>query len=163
MLSKFMGQKYMESEFSRVVFKSYSDHVHLHAVLEESPQLRSHFFPHLAQIVQPLQLLKGGVRLTQTQNKQWAWWKSRRRGVSEGSSYSLTLFNIFRTAGESGVYRIFPISRGLTEFHTIFVTGFDSSVCIRLLQKAAANVNDDDDSIHLRRTVKVHILYVHWI
>lgn len=50
---------------------------------------------------------------------------------------SLTLFNILRTAGESGVYRIFPISRGLTEFHTIFVTGLDSRVCIRELQKGA--------------------------
>lgn len=50
---------------------------------------------------------------------------------------SLTLFNILRMAGESGVYRIFPIRRGLTEFHTIFVTGLDSRVCIRELQKGA--------------------------
>lgn len=49
----------------------------------------------------------------------------------------LTLFNILRTAGESGAYRIFPIRRGLTEFHTIFVTGLDSRVCIRALQKGA--------------------------
>ncbi|KAG7229041.1 hypothetical protein INR49_013160, partial [Caranx melampygus] len=49
----------------------------------------------------------------------------------------LTLFNILWTAGESGVYRIFPISRGLTEFHTIFVTGLDSRVCMRALQKGA--------------------------
>lgn len=48
-----------------------------------------------------------------------------------------TLFNILRTAGESGVYRIFPISRGLTEFHTIFVTGLDSRLCIKELQKGA--------------------------
>ena len=51
---------------------------------------------------------------------------------------ALTLFNILRTAGESGVYRIFPISRGFTEFHTIFVSGLDSSVSIRSLQKAAS-------------------------
>lgn len=56
---------------------------------------------------------------------------------SELEVVSLTLFNILRTAGESGVYRIFPISRGLTEFHTIFVTGLDSRVCIRELQKGA--------------------------
>lgn len=55
---------------------------------------------------------------------------------------SLTLFNILWTAGESGVYRIFPISRGLTEFHTIFVTGLDSRVCIRSLQKGASMTND---------------------
>lgn len=54
-----------------------------------------------------------------------------------GGGLSLTLFNILRTAGESGVYRIFPINRGLTEFHTIFVTGLDSRVCIRALQKGA--------------------------
>lgn len=55
---------------------------------------------------------------------------------------SLTLFNILWTAGELGVYRIFPISRGLTEFHTIFVTGLDSRVCIRSLQNGASMTND---------------------
>lgn len=55
---------------------------------------------------------------------------------------ALTLFNILWTAGELGVYRIFPISRGLTEFHTIFVTGLDSRVCIRSLQNGASMTND---------------------
>lgn len=54
-----------------------------------------------------------------------------------GGGPALTLFNILRTAGESGAYRIFPISRGLTEFHTILVTGLDSRVCIRALQNGA--------------------------
>lgn len=63
-------------------------------------------------------------------------------GVGVGGGGALTLFNILRAAGESGVYRIFPISRGLTEFHTIFVSGLDSSVCIRPLQKGAAGKKD---------------------
>lgn len=49
----------------------------------------------------------------------------------------ITLFIIFLTAGESGVKRIFPITRGFTEFHMIFVTGFDSRFCISALQKGA--------------------------
>lgn len=64
----------------------------------------------------------------------------------------LTLFNILRAAGESGVYRIFPISRGLTEFHTIFVSGLDSSVCIRPLQKGAAGTEDTRGLVTKDRT-----------
>lgn len=59
------------------------------------------------------------------------------RGGSGQEVVSLTLFNILWTAGESGVYKIFPISRGLTEFHTIFVMGLDSMVCIKSLQDGA--------------------------
>lgn len=70
--------------------------------------------------------------------KEWVERVRERWGVGLGLGVvSLTLFNILRTAGESGVYRIFPISRGLTEFHTIFVTGLDSRVCIRSLQNGA--------------------------
>lgn len=71
---------------------------------------------------------------------------------------SLTLFNILRTAGESGVYRIFPISRGLTEFHTIFVTGLDSRVRIRSLQKGASkeerSVNEKSQRERTKRRVE---------
>lgn len=70
-------------------------------------------------------------------------------GVGVGA---LTLFNILRAAGESGVYRIFPISRGLTEFHTIFVSGLDSSVCIRPLQKGAAGTEDRGGLVRNERT-----------
>lgn len=62
--------------------------------------------------------------------------EAERSGVGHRAA-PLTLFNILRTAGESGAYRIFPIRRGLTEFHTILVTGLDSRVCIRALQKGA--------------------------
>jgi len=54
-----------------------------------------------------------------------------------GGYLNLTLFIIFLTAGESGVYRIFPITRGFTEFHTILVIGFDSRFCINALQNGA--------------------------
>lgn len=69
-------------------------------------------------------LVKKIIRVEKVRGEGWRWG-------------AITFFNILRTAGESGVYRIFPISRGLTEFHTIFVTGLDSRVCIRELQKGA--------------------------
>jgi len=42
------------------------------------------------------------------------------------------------TAGESGAYRILPIRKGLTELHTILVTGLDSISFMRSLQNGAA-------------------------
>ena len=50
---------------------------------------------------------------------------------------------IFWVAGVCGVYRIFPISRGLTACHIILDMGLESMLLIRLLQKGAgAQVHD---------------------
>lgn len=55
----------------------------------------------------------------------------------------LTFFRIFRTEGESGAKRIFPISRGFTALQAILVKGFDSKFWINALQKGAKDRKTD--------------------
>lgn len=60
------------------------------------------------------------------------------------TSWDLTFCSILRAAGESGVKRIFPISKGFAALQAILVRGFDSRLWINALQKVAARREGTD-------------------
>lgn len=62
----------------------------------------------------------------------------------EQPSWDLTFFRILRVAGESGVKRIFPISKGFAALQAILVRGFDSRRWINALQKVAVKREGTD-------------------
>jgi hypothetical protein len=58
-------------------------------------------------------------------------------GTRDKIGWEPTFFRTLCTAGESGVKRIFPISKGFAAIHAILVRGFDSRLWINALQKGA--------------------------
>lgn len=60
------------------------------------------------------------------------------------AKWVLTFFSILRAAGESGVKRIFPISRGFAALQAILDRGLDSRLWINALQKVAARREGTD-------------------
>ena len=65
-------------------------------------------------------------------------------GRRDKTSWDLTFFRILRVAGESGVKRIFPISKGFAALQAILVRGFDSRLWINALQKVAVRREGTD-------------------
>ena len=65
-------------------------------------------------------------------------------GRRNKASWDLTFFSILRVAGESGVKRIFPISKGFAALQAILVRGFDSRLWINALQKVAVRREGTD-------------------
>lgn len=66
------------------------------------------------------------------------------QGRKDKTSQDLTFCSILRTAGESGVKRIFPITKGFAALQAILVRGFDSRLWISALQKVAARREGTD-------------------
>lgn len=85
------------------------------------------------------------------------YWVARGEGRRDKTSWDLTFFSILRIAGESGVKRIFPISKGFAALQAILVRGFDSRLWINALQKVAAR-REGTDFIETPRCSQLNIV-----